>query len=287
MREECPPTLEVWTDGSASGGTTDGGGGFVIDGPGWSVSDCVPAGTVCSSTAAEAAALAAALEVVVGGDQGSGPIWVAFDSLALWHRLQNPRGEVLDHNMAQALAHLRTLSGSKEVLVIWVPGHCGITRNKQADEQARRGGALPQPETLPSFSSLVARLGRGGEELARREYDAAVPVTNLHRRLGGEPLALDARRSREADVAVFRLRANRAPFLRNTLVKWGREEDGACPNCDTGESEDTEHFFLRCPKWQQLRQKHSISSLEDLNDGRKCAALLWDAGVLKHPPYSS
>ena len=285
LREECPPSLEIWTDGSAKGGTANGGGGFIIDGPGWSVADCVPAGSVCSSTAAEAAALAAALEVAAAGDQGPGPVWVAFDSSALWHRLQNPRGEALDHNMARALDHLRTMSDSKEVLVIWVPGHCGVRGNERADEQARRGGALLQPETRPSFSSLVARLGRGEEELVRREYDAAVPEGNLHRRLGGEPLALDGRRSREADVAVFRLRANRAPFLKSTLVKWGREEDSTCPHCDI-EEEDTEHFLLRCPKWQQLRQKHAISSVEDLNDGKKCAAFLWDAGVLKHPPYS-
>ena len=127
-------------------------------------------------------------------------------------------------------------------------------------------------------TELVPQLEQGRFEV---ELEAA-PGTPLEQtdRLGGDPLALPSRRDRRAEVAVFRLRANRAPFLRSTLALWGREPSAICQRCRAGVAETTEHFILDCTAHRAARDEHGVSGLDILNDVERCAAFLREAGVL-------
>ena len=296
LQERVPPDIQAWTDGAATDGTSNGGGGYIIKWPGQDIpptTGSVPAGTITSSTAAEAAAAEAALRVVseelIGTNQ-SLTIWLVFDSQSLLARLRHPKTARIDRQTASALRHLHQLAATHRVAVIWVPGHAGLPANEAADEAARAGTRLHQPQTRPSYQSAVSRLKRHLLTTeSKNRYLAAVPEDSLHRRAtGGEPLPLDRRRTRAADVALFQLRANRAPWLKSTQHRWGRINSSACPHCNAP-SEDTEHFLLHCPRWEHERRIHLGNgplTIEVLQDHVRGVLLFVEAaGVLAHPPY--
>ena len=258
LRRHARPDMEVWTDGAAMDGTRNGGGGFVIrwPAPGRETTGSVAAGSLVSSTLAEAAAVAAALREVSAEllDVVGLHIWVVFDSMALHERLRSPNRSNIDPPTAEASRRLHQLAQLHTVTVIWVPGHAGLALNTKADEAARAGTLLQQPETARSLSAATSHLCRHMETTAwRAAYMDEVPPDNLHRRCSdGRPLPLTSSRPRAADVALFRLRANRAPFLQATLFRWRRVDDPRCPHCPAA-VEDTEHFLLECPRWADDR----------------------------------
>ena len=72
IRKEEPFDIEVWTDGSARGGTTDGGGAAVVTTRVWSTILRTPAGRLCSSYQAEMEAIRMALEYFSTLDEDHG-----------------------------------------------------------------------------------------------------------------------------------------------------------------------------------------------------------------------
>ena len=187
LRRLVPPNLEVWTDGAAKEGTHHGGGGFTISwpAPGPDTVGSVAAGLITNSTAAEATALAAALQVVSTEllvSRNHYVIWVLFDSRALLDRLRRPTPAHLDRPTAEALRRIYSLAADHKVLVIWVPGHAGLPQNEAADTAARAGTDLPQPATKPSYRSAVNQLQKGLLTKQREDYLLYVPDDHLHRR---------------------------------------------------------------------------------------------------------
>ena len=259
-RADGDANIQVWTDGAADEGVTNGGAGAVIiwhDGrPNTTLA--IPAGRICSSTAAEAAALAAGLREVrtnTDGHQGPLKIWAAFDSLALHDRLQSQDRHRADHQTAEAAGHLRALGQRHRVHVLWVPGHAGLPLNEDADEAAGRGSRMPQEDVLPTAAAVKAALKRRLPVISQQEYEAATPADLLHRRAsGGHQLPEYDGRTRHTDVLLHQLRLNRPPYLFATKFKWGKVDSPTCPHCNDGE-EDVDHFLLRCPRWAALRAR--------------------------------
>ena len=294
LRQRLPPDLEVWTDGAAVEGTRNGGGGFVIQwpAPGPDTIGSVPAGTVTSSTASEAAALAAALRVVMD-ELFESPrqynIWLAFDSKCLHDRLRHPARSTYDSATAEALRRIHALACTHQVAILWVPGHAGLPLNERADEAARAGTRLAQPASKPSRSALTNRAARHLLNTAdTRQYEAEVPLDHIHRRAtAGEPLPLSKRRTRAADVALFQLRGGKAPFLRATQHRWGSADSPECPHCQAPQ-EDTDHFILHCPRWEVERRTHLGADLDISvlhHRIRDVLLFLETTGVLARPPY--
>ena len=259
-RAHGEPNIQVWSDGAADDGVANGGAGAVIawhdDRPKSILA--LPAGRCCSSTAAEAMALAAGLREVrnnIGGTPGPLNIWAAFDSRALLNRLQSRDRHRADHQTAEAAGHLLHLGRSHRVHVLWIPGHAGITLNEEADEAAGRGCHQPQEDIPPTAAAARAALKRRLPLVCRAEYEEATPANHIHRRAsGGQQLPEYGGRTRHSDVLLHQLRLNRPPYLYATKFKWGKVDSPTCPHCNDGE-EDVEHFLLRCPRWAALRAR--------------------------------
>ena len=162
--------------------------------------------------------------------------------------------------------------------------------NEQADSAARGGTLLPQPDTGPSYRSVSNRLSRHLLTTAARAlYLDSVEEGHFHRdATDGSPLPLDKRRTREADTALLRLRADRAPWLRATQHRWGRVASPACPHCPAPR-EDSRHFLLECPRWADERRScfGPDCDITVINRVRDVLRFLEVAGVLARPPYAS
>ena len=87
---------------------------------------------------------------------------------------------------------------------------------------------------------------------------------------------------RRLRVALFQLRANRAPFLRATRHRWGRDPSAECEHCGEGD-EDSEHFVVQCPAWAEAREGLGISDISVMNDPERCEEFLRRSGVLLLP----
>ena len=217
-------------------------------------------------------------------------IWLVFDSRALHDRLARPHQANIDHATAEALRHIHHLAGHYHVSVVWVPGHAGLPLNEAADQAAKHGTTLQQPETKPSYRAVMSQLNRQlFSTCARARYLDTVPLDNLHRRISdGHPPPTPRSYTRKEFITVCQLRANRAPFLQATLHRWGRVPSPACPHCGA-EQEDSEHFVLHCPKWAEERRQHLGLGPHDItavlhDDTRGVLRLVEAAGF--GPPYA-
>ena len=165
--------IQVWTDGAAAEGVENGGAGAVIT---WHdgrdiTTLALPAGKLCSSTSAEASALAAGLREVrntIAALPRRLNIWAAFDSMALHERLQSPRLLATDHQTTEAAEHLRHLGAQHSVFVLWVPGHAGLPPqrgSRPGREEGQPGGPGPAgsnsggDEGLPEEALVQVRPG--------------------------------------------------------------------------------------------------------------------------------
>jgi ribonuclease HI len=53
--------------------------------------------------------------------------------------------------VAEYLDALSALASLNEVTLIWLPGHCGILGNEEADKLARQASAMPLLGPEPAF----------------------------------------------------------------------------------------------------------------------------------------
>ena len=263
------PHVIVWTDGSAAdGGIGRGGGGAAILWPGGEEEMIQePAGEICSSTTAEAFALAAAAERVrerVEQDLARFPapltIRFLFDSLALHARLQRPCHRIDDAPTRRALAALYGLPAGTTVQLTWVPGHAGLAGNERADAQAKAASGLPQDNVPVEGGALKAALRAKSEARWLEIYhgetrEKGIGKTHLAASDGGK-LAAHLAMPRHEARDISRLRLDRAAFLNATRARWGLSPSPICPHCTLGVPEDTAHYLIQCPAWTVPRQAH-------------------------------
>ena len=68
-------------------------------------------------------------------------ILIFYDSQAAIKALSSPK--VTSGLVTECLDALSVLASLNEVTLVWVPGHCGITGNEEADKLARQASATP------------------------------------------------------------------------------------------------------------------------------------------------
>jgi hypothetical protein len=71
------------------------------------------------------------------------------DSQAALRALDGPK--VTSNLVVECLDALSVLAGRNEVILAWVPGHCGIQGNEKADRLARQASGLPLQGPEPAL----------------------------------------------------------------------------------------------------------------------------------------
>jgi ribonuclease HI len=253
--------VTVWTDGSAEGGTRDGGSGALIvfnDQPRQDIELMCAAGRFTTSYRAELVALHLALTRLRGlaaeGAIGRGDrIRICTDSQSALMRLQRGPAQQRDTTAAAIWVLLRDLDevGAHTDLQ-WVPGHAGLEGNERVDGVAKLGRALDQNAAPVDFDSAKAALKKHIRERRRLQLAATHPDARA------APDELEHGLPRRTRVLLARLRTGgRTPELasyRHFLTRRNAvPEPAECPHCGTGDVEDVAHLLNECPAFTQAR----------------------------------
>ncbi|KAF0309739.1 Ribonuclease H [Amphibalanus amphitrite] len=294
--EHLPPRATwIWSDGSAEGGVSQGGGGATITFPSGETREVrVPAGQLCSSTRAELCALKAALNAIrdADADIADDPIVICTDSQAALRMLESGASSQTTHLGISIWEDLLALSSrGSPIRLQWVPAHCGLRENERADELAKEASGLPQEAAATDVRTLTKAVARCASHRWRQEWPSSFFKDIMRDRMPAPLNNLD----RDAAVNVHQLRAGHWGRSEQYLHRIGRRPIPTCQQCNLKacpaarcivcrEGADTpEHVLLRCPclAGARLRLTGNIHIRpEQLKDGELVAALA--AGYLRH-----
>ncbi len=192
-----------------------------------------PAGVGVSSFTAEATAAESALikarERVMRGWRGR--IRIMTDSRSLLDSLRTPA-----RHQEQRVRAVSTILGETAAYcpcdLVWVPSHCGVTRNEHVDELAKQALSIP----------LDAQVRVPIDYADAKQRVKTSPVADKLIEQMPENLQVS---TRKAEVILAQLYVGHTPKL-HPVASYLNGTRCICP-CRMGVTNDVEHYLLRCP----------------------------------------
>ena len=215
----------VYTDGSATNAVADGGAGITVKFPDGETTDSsLPTGKYCTSYRAEAEALVQAASTVQTSENESHQVVFLSDALSVLQALQNNKLPSLSKALQEIACHRR-------VALQWIPAHCGVPGNEQADQLAKQGAREEQPENSSSYSE----------------------VCSLIRSLNKPPRTRDDYHllTRKQQSVLVRLRTGHNHLNNHMSRKLKLVPSPTCP-CNEAD-QTTEHILQECPLFEAER----------------------------------
>ena len=140
----------AYTDGSAEEAAKNGGGGVFIKVPdGRSIRKSVATGQQSTNYRAEAYAMLIAAQTLNQEERLPTNTVFLTDCRSTLQRLQSPGGDQIFGNIRQELSLLKNKTS---VTLQWIPSHCGIGGNEEADRLSKMGSKLEQSAQPMSYS---------------------------------------------------------------------------------------------------------------------------------------
>ena len=277
----------VWTEGSAEAGVLNGGAGAYIERPDGEEHELRrAAGRICSSFRAEMIALLAALQFLLDNPAHTeDPVVVCTDSQSALASLQGGPSAQTSQLGIDIWRALRELAGDgRQLIMQWVPSHCGLGGNERVDTIAKEASSLNQGEAVVD----VRTDHRAAARIARSRTTQAWPA-GWYRSLMGQRLPPPAPAGeRSVAVDVHQLRAGHWSGSAQWRHRVGQNPTRQCRQCPDvrcraalcavcREEADTPlHILLRCPALMRVRHRllGTISpSAEDVRSAATVAAL--------------
>ena len=229
MLEEKYPKeawIRVYTDGSATDAVWRGGAGVYIEYPnGQWQAEAVPTGIHCTNYRAEVEALVHAANTISSRANPDSKVVFLSDALSVLQAVNNNNLLCLE----KALQNVQCL----KTVLQWIPSHCGIDGNEEADRMAKMGAKKQQVENQGSFQEM--------KTMIKSLFKQPQPYDSYHQL------------SRPDQVVTFRLRTGHNRLNHHLHRKMRRVPSPMCP---CGEAEQTtEHILQECRNLRSLREE--------------------------------
>ena len=218
--------IHVFTDGSATNAVTNGGAGIPVHFPGeQKASASMAVGKHCPSYRAETEALIQATSIVQASDHDCKQVVFLSDALSVLQAYQI-------HKLPNLTKALQQVAATRRAVLQWIPAHCGISGNEQADTLAKKGARGEQHANNVSFS----------------EKKTLTRVLTMPRSQRDDYHLL----SRKQQVILVRLRIGHNRLNSHMHHKLKLAPSPTCP-CGQ-EDQTTEHVLQRCPLYKATRE---------------------------------
>ena len=220
----------VYTDGSASGGTGNGGAAAVVTRGSPLQPDVVTiiktkGRTFTRSYEEEATAMESALTwTLTNANHHSLSVLFCTDSKSLCEALisSHPRTFSI-HNSISSISSL--------ILIQWILGHFSIPGNVLTDKAAKETTIIATDTTFPfSLSSSIQVINETIRD-APPTHERVAAIYE-HRRVSRDVKQIT---NRKDDVLITRLRSGHHPSLRQYLHRLDPAQDATCQNCHQAE----------------------------------------------------
>jgi ribonuclease HI len=242
---EVDPSLTIYTDGSLSAGTTNGGSAavFTIGDP----ANPTILDTICRKGAVNTCSYEEELDAMeiaaeeISEMTGSGHVMICSDSQSVCQALD-------DNNTDTSRVQYLISQYKGDVTIQWLPGHAGIPGNEAADQAAKDATQLqatPRATRYESACSAIAREVKDGppaHERVREVYSCYSKAKEKYN-------------SRHDQSNLARIRAGHHLVFQAFQHRMDETVDPSCPEC-WQEPQTMEHWFLRCPS--TVAAKHEI-----------------------------
>ena len=257
--------VNIYTDGSAEGGTTEGGAAIVVTTgdpahPIVTETIHIRGATITCSFEEECRAMWRAIDWLVTNAPGIQSAAVFTDSQSLCVALEGTH---------QGIAPLReaisSLSRSIALSIQWIPGHCNIPGNDLADAAAKAAAKaaitpmsdaasrIPNEVTCGTsagitFSAICARI-----RAATRDPPPSHPRTKeVYSKMTPSREALV--RTRADQSLLAKIRSGHFIGFNAYKARIDGRTDPTCPRCREGQH-DLEHWLTTCPATAALRAR--------------------------------
>ena len=120
------------------------------------------------------------------------------DCWSILQSLQSPGGDQIFSNIRQELSLLKNKTS---VTLQWIPSHCGVGGNEEADRLSKMGSKLEQSAQPMSYSEAKTILRNNFRTEWQQRLDIGTEEDSIHQ--------LD----RAAQVTIFRLRTGHCQLL--------------------------------------------------------------------------
>lgn len=251
--------MEIFTDGSVDQNLKTGGAGFVVQNKvgNEKFSKAIPAGFHCSSYRAELIAMNAALDWVMDYEQNYRKINLYTDSLSLVQCLDNISSAKMDaklHELWCKISRLFPHGSARSLTIIWIPGHCGIVGNEEADRVAKLGLEMRQNDVPLDFSCAKTAIRRKLTEELQEELQHG-KYAELYNCKKAAKISKEQPQSIYEQKIISQLRCNgHCSILHAYRHRIGLCETPTCPKC-AQKDEDLKHCLLTCPATTREREK--------------------------------
>ena len=248
MLEEETADLFIYTDGSATEGTVNGGSAAVITRGDQAFPEVLETikskGRSCTSSyEEEQVALELAKDWIEAYQTDTIlSILICTDSKSLCDALACPEtGRV-------AKLKLQLSKLKHRIKIHWIPGHVDIPGNELADSAAKEA-TLAEGESEPlSFASVKAYIKKS-------ITDGVIPHDRVRNAYSGYKLKNDAEvKSRADQTLLARVRSGHHLAFRNVQHEFDNSVDPTCPHCP-GQEHNLTHWLTSCERTTAARMR--------------------------------
>ena len=148
----------VFTDGSATEATKNGGAGAIIFFNDKRETISIPTGRFSSNFRAETEAMSEAAKTVArNSSRTTGRVVIFTDALSVLQALENPKNKDINE---LRISLTQISAATKQTVLQWIPSHCGIDGNEEADRLAGEGSLQDQTNQETTYEEAKTLIKR-------------------------------------------------------------------------------------------------------------------------------